>query len=373
MQKSRPKYLTLNPDNKTTDWNSLYIYYISGTGNARLSSQWIAEEAHKKGLKTVVQQIDRLENIIMPSSDEKPLIGFAYPTHGFNAAPIMIRFMAGFPRGMGKKIFLLNTRAGMKLSRIFMPGITGLALVLPAFILWLKGYTCIGFRPVDMPSNWVPVHPGIRNKVIESIIARCEPLVRKFANKILSGKKVYRGLYSLPVDLLISPISAGYYLGGRFFLSKTFVANSNCNNCGICIKECPTSSIIYVRNRPYWKLTCESCMRCLNNCPQKAIEAAHGMATGMMILITAINARLIIWIIDLLGIQPEAWWWKVLSQFIMIGVMIAVASIAYLIMHYAMGFKPVRFLVRFTSLTTIPGWRRYKYLKDKRQKTKDKR
>ncbi len=71
-------------------------------------------------------------------------------------------------------------------------------------------------------------------------------------------------------------------------------------------------------------------------------------------------------IINSLGIAPEAWWWKVLSQFIMIGIMIAVAAVVYLIMHYAMGFKPVRFLVRFTSLTTIPGWRRYRYLKEKK-------
>jgi hypothetical protein len=49
-----------------SDWNSLYIYYISGTGNARISSYWIAEEAEKRGLKVVVQQIDRLENITMP-------------------------------------------------------------------------------------------------------------------------------------------------------------------------------------------------------------------------------------------------------------------------------------------------------------------
>jgi predicted ferric reductase len=108
-------------------------------------------------------------------------------------------------------------------------------------------------------------------------------------------------------------------------------------------------------------------MRCLNNCPQKAIEAAHGLAIGMMFLISAINARLIIWIINSTGILPEAWWWKVLSQFITIGVMVGIAAIVYLIIHYAMELKPVRFLVRITSLTTIPGWRRYRYLKDKRQ------
>ena len=117
------------------EWNSLYIYYISGTGNARKSSEWIADEASKRGLKTVVQQIDRLENIAMPSAEDRPLVGFAFPTHGFNAAPIMLKFIAGFPRGLSKEIFLLNTRAGMKLSKLFMPGLTGVALILPAFIL----------------------------------------------------------------------------------------------------------------------------------------------------------------------------------------------------------------------------------------------
>jgi hypothetical protein len=62
-------------------WKSLYIYYISGTGNARASSEWIADEADQKGLKTVVQQIDRLENIVIPSMDERPLIGLHHLLH----------------------------------------------------------------------------------------------------------------------------------------------------------------------------------------------------------------------------------------------------------------------------------------------------
>lgn len=343
------------------NWKSLYIYYISGTGNARASSEWIADEADKRGLKTVVQQIDRLENIIFPSVDESPLIGFAFPTHGFNAAPIMIKFIAGFPTGLCNKVFLLNTRAGMKLYKLFMPGLSGVALLLPAFILWLKGYKCIGFRPVDLPSNWIPLHPGLKKKVIESIFQRCEKIVRKFAEKILSGKRVYRGLLSVPVDLIISPLALGYYIGGRFFLSKTFIANYKCNNCGLCIKECPTSSIKYVQNRPYWKLTCESCMRCLNHCPKKAIEAAHGMAVVFWIIFTIINAQIIILIINTLNIQPEAWWWRIVSSLIGIGGMVLIATLLYRLMHYAMGLKTVKYLVRFTSLTAFPFWRRYKF------------
>lgn len=346
------------------NWKSLYIFYISGTGNARASSEWIADEAIKRGLKTVVQRIDRLENIIMPLVEEKPLIGFAFPTHGFNAAPIMLKFIAGFPTYLCRDVFLLNTRAGMKLYKLFMPGLSGVALLLPAFILWLKGYKCIGFRPVDLPSNWIPLHPGLKKKVIESIYSRCEEIVRKFAHKILTGEKVYRGLYSLPVDLLISPLALGYYIGGRFFLSKTFIANYNCDECGICIKECPTSSIKFVGNRPYWKLTCESCMRCLNRCPRNAIEAAHGMAIVFWLIFSAINAQVILLIIHALHIQPEVWWWKITADIIGLGGMILIPALLYRIMHYAMGFKPIRYLVWFTSLTALPFWRRYKFIKN---------
>jgi ferredoxin len=350
------------------NWKSLYIYYISGTGNARTSSEWFADEAGKRGLNVIVQQIDRLENIVIPKTDEKLLIGFAFPTHGFNAAPIMLRFIAGFPAGLCNRVFLMNTRAGMKIYKLFMPGLSGVALLLPAFILWIKGYKCIGFRPVDMPSNWIPLHPGLKKKVIESIIIRCEKIVRNFAGKILSGKKVYRGLMSIPVDLLISPLALAYYVGGRFFLSKTFIANYNCNNCGLCIKECPTSSIKLVGGRPYWKLSCESCMRCLNHCPEKAIEAAHGMAIAFWIIYSAANAQIILFIIYALNIHPEVWWWKLVSMIIGIAGMIVITAVLYRIMHAAMKFSPVKYLVRFTSFTALPFWRRYRFLKINRNK-----
>lgn len=351
------------------NWRSLYIYYISGTGNARKSAGWIADEAARRGLKAVVQQIDRLEDIDLPDPDEEPLIGFAFPTHGFNAAPIMLRFIAGFPSGLSREIFLLNTRAGMKLSKLFVPGLSGLALLLPAFILWLKGYKCIAFRPVDLPSNWIPLHPGLRKKVIESIFVRCEIIVRKFANKILDGKRVYGGLVSIPVDLLVSPLALGYYIGGRFFLSKTFIASYKCNNCGLCIKECPTSSIRFVNNRPYWKITCESCMRCLNHCPLRAIEAAHGMAILFLLVISAINTQVILFIINTLNIYPHALWWKIVSNLIGIAGMVFIAVLLYRIMHFAQGLKPVKYLVRFTSLTAFRFWRRYTFLKNDKNKT----
>jgi Pyruvate/2-oxoacid:ferredoxin oxidoreductase delta subunit len=176
---------------------------------------------------------------------------------------------------------------------------------------------------------------------------------------LLSGKKIYNGLYSLPLDILISPIAFGYYVAGRFFLSKTFIANYNCTNCGLCIRECPTSSIKLVSNRPYWKLSCESCMRCLNNCPEKAIEAAHGMAVGFWLLITIVNARIILLLIKIFGIQPETTWFKIFTNGLSLVCTVFIPAVVYIVVHYAMGLKPVKYILRFTSFTALPFWRRY--------------
>lgn len=348
---------------------SIYIYYISGTGNARSASYWIADEAEKNNINIRVQQIDRLINIDLPPAGSDHLIGFAFPTHGFNAAPIMLRFIAGFPRGRGKEVFLLNTRGGLKLSKLFLPGLSGVALLLPAFILLLKGYRCIGFRQLDMPSNWISLHPGLRQTVIESISNRCERIVRKFTRKILSGRNVYRGLFSLPVDLIISPIALAYYIGGRFFLAKTFIANNKCNNCGLCIKECPTASIIEISKRPYWKLSCESCMRCINNCPQRAIESAHGLALVFWLAFSSFNALILSLIVNYFTIESSSTLWWLASNILSIAGMVAISAAIYRLVHYAMAAMPVKYLVRFTSLTTLPFWRRYKRLKNNKTAT----
>jgi Pyruvate/2-oxoacid:ferredoxin oxidoreductase delta subunit len=240
-----------------------------------------------------------------------------------------------------------------------MPGLSGLAILLPLFMLWIKGYKIIGLKSVDLPSNWISLHPGLKQKVIESIFQRCEVIVRNFADKILNGTRVYQSLISLPVDLIISPLAVVYYIGGRFFLAKTFIANNDCNNCGKCLKECPTASIKIVNSRPYWKLSCESCMRCLNSCPEKAIEAAHGMAFLFWFIYSSLSASLALIFIKLMNINPHFWWWKIISLVISILIMIVTATILYRFFHYLMGWKPFRILVRYTSLTTFPFWRRY--------------
>jgi hypothetical protein len=169
-------------------YKQLLIYYFSGTGNILLASRQIADIAANKGIRTEINPIDRLKKIELPPTDGKRIIGIGYPTHGFSLPWIMLKFIFRFPRGKGSDLFIFNTRAGMKMSKLFVRGLSGIAIHLPILILWLKGYKIRGLLPLDLPSNWISLHPGLREKVVNSIFEKRKKEINVFSEKIFSGK-----------------------------------------------------------------------------------------------------------------------------------------------------------------------------------------
>lgn len=352
--------------------DKLIIYYFTGTGNALAACNWIAETAVQKNIQVEIIKITPSLKIEISSISENILIGFCYPTHGFNAPPVVINFLLRFPK-MKNRVFILNTRAGMKLYKLFLPGLSGLAQLFPALILLLKGLRISGLQPMDLPSNWISIHPGLRQKVVASIFTRCERITKRFANKILSGEKKYKGLLSLPIDLLISPISVAYYFFGRFALSKTFIADSNCNNCGICEKECLVQAIKMKNARPFWTHKCESCMHCMNSCPKNAIQTPH--------LFMVVLWWLVFSVLPLLAIKELVKTSSFFSEYyhIVFDAIIVITGFpilfySYRILHYLMKFRFFNSLIRYTSLTKYRFWRRYfapkKYLAKENLKPK---
>ncbi len=344
------------------EYKKLLIYLFSGTGNAKSASKWISEYATKKGIDTEISNISKGKYPDREILNKSTLIGYCYPTHGFNAPPYVIKYLLGFPKGKCD-IFLLNTRAGMKLWKIFTPGLSGLALLLPALILKLKGYKVRGYRPLDMPSNWISVHPGLRKKVVKSIHIRCKRVTGRFSEKIFQRKFVYRGLIDLPVDIIVIPVSIAYYLFGRFALAKTFYASYKCTDCGLCYKNCPTKAIIKKDGRPFWTINCESCMKCMNYCPERAIETAHGYTAflwwlafsviplGIAKLLVAINVISYDFYIDHIRL--------LVYLFIFLTGLITVL-LGYRLLHFLLRSKLFSKIFSFTSLTHYRFWRRYK-------------
>ncbi len=263
------------------------IYYFSGTGNSKNVALWLSQQAKEKNIDFETINIAQINRLSIPQPEKDALLVFVSPVHGFNYPPIMLHFIMRFPKGENK-VLLVNTRAGMLIGKYITPGLTGIAFYLSALFLKLKGYAIKAMYPVDLPSNWISVHPGLNKRTIEFLHIKNKERIYKFAQKVYSGKTDYKSLREMIQDIAISPIAVLYYFIGRFLLAKTYYASGDCNNCDICIKACPVKAIIKVDKRPFWTFKCESCMQCMGNCPKKAIETAHGFVIGYIIVFSMV-------------------------------------------------------------------------------------
>ncbi len=341
--------------------SSLTIYFFSGTGNARNVARWISEVAQERSIPATTIDIARIDrkHIIPPPPDS--LIGFISPTHGFNYPPAMMYFIFRFPMARGNRAIIMNTRAGLKLSKWFIPGLSGLALWLAALVLLVKGYRIAGMRSIDLPSNWISIHPGVKEKVVASIYGRCRQISRAFAEKILNGKHEYRAFRDIIQDLIIAPVTIGYFFVGRFIFAKSFYATDACDKCDLCINNCPVKAILTVDKRPFWSYRCESCMRCMNDCPRRAIETAHGYIIGIMFLI---NLGIIRWFWQFVGnritMNVDNGWMRLGVN--ITGWLLTFFSLVvlYRLFHYLLRFRWIRPLFYVTSLTRFKFWRRYR-------------
>ncbi len=341
------------------------IFYFSGTGNAAQVAEWAAGAMREAGMTATTVNLGASERRRLEPPAPGHLLGFVSPTHGFNFPPVMLSFLFAFPRTRHRnRVFLMNTRAGMKLGRLFLPGLSGIALWLAAVVLFAKGYRIAGMRPIDMPSNWLSIHPSLRSQAVVAISDRCEAITRRFAMRLASGGTDYRALLDLVQDLAIAPVSLAYYLVGRFVFAKSFYASAACNACGTCQTRCPVQAIETVRGRPFWTFRCESCMRCMNECPARAIETGHGYLAALIFLVEAYLAD---------------WTWTVLTGRLDLGtsgalvgwtrfafdnlLLLAALAVTYRLIHRVGRLPGLQWLLVSTSLTRYRFWGRYRLAK----------
>ena len=344
-----------------TSISKLVVYYFSGTGNSENVAHWLADVAREKGMEASLNNIAKTDRLIISVPETEALVAFVSPIHGFNYPPVMLNFILRFPKGHNN-VLLLNTRAGMLIGKWNVPGLTGIAFYFSALFLKLKGYSIRSMFPVDLPSNWISVHPGLNERTVKFLHERNREKVDRFARKVLDGGTDFRGVREIVQDLIISPVSLGYYFIGRFFFAKTYYASADCDNCGLCIKSCPVKAIKTIDSRPFWTFNCESCMHCMSNCPKRAIETAHGSIILITLLSSLVFSGLFYRYFGRFFFEIEhTFLGFILESALFLGIL----AVWYRLLHYAMRFKPIERLVVYTSLTKYKFWgRRYKALKN---------
>lgn len=331
----------------------IILFYFSGTGNSKRVAQWFSEFAMEKGIFCQLVDIENVNSSSLEMIESDCLIGIISPIHGFNYPKITLNFIHRLPKGKNR-VVLMNTRAGMKVRGKVTLGLTGVAFILSSLILKKKGYKIIGEIPFDMPSNWISIHPAIREKSAQFIFEKNYIRAKKHFEKLYSQNRNFVARKDIIQDVLISPVSFAYYAIGRFFLAKSYYVSSECTNCNLCIKQCPVKAIKKVNDRPFWTFRCESCMKCMNNCPTNAIETTH----GLWIVVFYFTSVLCTYIFH--NILPESiQYWAVDFLFFNV-ILIGLTSAFYRVQQVLLKNRFISKLISFTSLTHYKFWRRYK-------------
>jgi ferredoxin len=338
-------------------YRSTVVYFTTGTGNAFRGGTWLVERARAMGTEA------RLVNMAdaAPARDFAPgpstLVGVLSPAHGFTAPWSVIRFVLRLPGGRGTHACTGFTRAGTKFGRLFLPGFEGTANYLVALILWLKGYKVRGVVALDMPSNWMSLHPGYKDPSARAMVERQRLRMERYAERILSGKRSFGHFVSLALGLVILPVSLGYLLVGRFFLGKLFFASNRCTGCGLCARSCPNHAIrMWGRTpRPYWTLDCESCMRCMAYCPTQAVEAGHSIGLLIMLLafwlpLPALGTRSLADVAPALRPVLESW---LFGQALGMAWFVIASVLVYFVVTLLLRWRVTNALFAYTTFTRL--------------------
>jgi len=356
---------SVNDDHgRLTDFSEVVVFYFSGTGNSRNVAKWLQEVSVSKGIPCNLFSIEKADVFQTPVFPPEATIVLVSPIHGFNYPHIMLKFISRMPQARNR-VILMNTRAGMVIRKWVTPGLTGIAFYFTTLLLTIKGYRVAGMLPVDMPSNWVSLHPGLNDRTVRYIHERMKEKITIYWQQVIAGRK---GITNFPAlkeviqDLLISPVAILYYFIGRFFIAKTFYATDKCDHCGICIRNCPVEAISEKEGRPYWKLTCESCMKCMGNCPKSAIETAHGLVLTLavifnLLLLFPLKSLFAFLHFHLGGILTE---W--IAEPILL---LSLTFLSYRRFHFLLRFQWFQRIAKMTSLTTYRFWgKKYRALRN---------
>ena len=231
------------------------ILYFTGTGNSR----YVAE-----GIKSVTNDEIVSINEIMKNnhskefSSDEPFI-FICPIYAWRIPRVVSDFIENSSFNGSNKVYFLVTCASRE----------GASKSYIEKTLKKVNLELYGFSVIIMPENYIALYESpdttTSNKIVENATFKIKQIAIKIKNQESFSKET--NLMGHFLSTCINPI---FY---RFFVSlKGFHTNSNCNNCGNCVKNCPLNSISLIGNKPNWNGNCTHCMRCICACPREAIE-----------------------------------------------------------------------------------------------------
>jgi ferredoxin len=203
---------------------------------------------------------DVLKNNLLIDINKYDLIGIGSQVIGYGAPSIVHKFIQRLPEVEDKKIFIFRTAGGVapinyNVSKSIIR------------ILRKKGYDVFYERVFSIGSNWIV---KFSNNVVKELYEATRKKVSIMCKEIISDEKRILKT-SLWLKILMEFVA---FISRPCFnlLGKDLSVNKSCENCGLCIKNCPAQNIYEKEGKIKFKLSCNCCMRCIYSCPKNAVN-----------------------------------------------------------------------------------------------------
>lgn len=232
------------------------ILYFTGTGNSRFVAKGLSEKLGDEAisLNTVLK-----ENLPPFFESEHPFVVVS-PVYAWRFPRIIEKLLERAEFRGSRELYCVGTMASQ----------SGDADKYCAQAIEGKGMVFMGYRGVEMPSNFLPGGHMPSEDLVASTLTKAIPAIEEIAGIIRSGDKLSKTDKTRLSWLLSGFVNNGF---NKYMVSRQeFVVEPTCSSCGLCEKLCPTNNITIDSGKPIFSNKCICCYACIQHCPKEAIN-----------------------------------------------------------------------------------------------------
>lgn len=233
------------------------IFYFSATGNCEYVAKRIAAETGD----IAVSMADCYKKRAFSFDEKCDMLGIVSPTYSWGLPVIVTEFLQRLDLSHKPDYIYFIATYGTT------PGQTGR---FADEILSPKSLPLSAKFSIKMPDTWTPIFDLSDKEKVRQINDKAELEIDYIINQIKTFADGDFMKNKLPYPIAKIGHKLEY---DSMRKTKHFSVEDACVGCGLCVKNCPVSTIQIKDRKPEWvKEQCVMCLSCLHHCPKFAIQ-----------------------------------------------------------------------------------------------------